>query len=333
VISGISAQFERAYVDGSRYADSDVLREPWARRRIKERRSFHAPYLFMNGPNASIWQGKEEWRGEGLPERAWSDALVPSWRMRRVDSTRWVPLAGTGQLRPMTEVSFARKGAGGKSRLAGASRVMPRPCLAILDLIDGRRSLGEIRARLLELFPLPAAILNAQLEELVKDLDGLGVVDLKPARVRARPAAREDARWRAFRDAERLLLGRTHREAEAERILTGLIDGGFPGGWVRALRGEARRQARRFDEALADFDEARRRGFSLPEARKGRLGALFADFEETTERRWLLDRFMSWREAARARDSSDVPSWLGEERWAELKEETDAFLRPGLAGS
>lgn len=329
VISGISAHFERAYVDGARYADSDVLREPWARRRIKEERSFHAPYLFMTGKNSSLWREKRGGREQGLAPRAWSEDLVPSWSMRRRDSTRLVPLAGTGLLRPMTEVSFFwRDGVRGERALAGASRVMPRPCVAVLDAIDGERALGQIRAGLLSRFPLPAVVLNDQFEQLLKDLDGLGVIRLK--RSKKTPGGPEPlpGPWRAFRDAERMLVGFTHRQAEAERLLTDLLDQGFDHGWVRALRGEARRQAGRFDEALADFDAAERSRFSLPEPARGRLGVLASQFEETTERSWLLDRLMSWREAAARRDASDVPAWLSQDRWAELRGRATAFLIP-----
>jgi len=307
VLAGVSSQFEQAYVDGGRHESGDVLRDPWGRRRRREKRSPHVPQLFLVGRNERSWKAK----GAPAPGRPWDDALVPAWRLRRTKSLRLVPLAGSGLLRPFRQVAFPANGSAADDP-GVPSRLMPRPCLAALDLVDGRRSVGAISEAVRARFPLPADVLDELIRALFADLEELGAVRLDARRARAAPPRPAPPALRRLREAEGAL--DAGRPDEAERLASLLISAGSDGAWCRALRGEARRRAGRFDAAVADLTAALSGRAGAPRRGRRRLDALLDESEELMEKSWLSDRVAAWLAAARARDASAEPPFRPEER-------------------
>jgi len=283
VITGAYAHYERAYADPA--------------------------WLFAsNRRGLSAW-GTAADAGPGAPV---PDSAVPRWRAAPVVDEVFVPVSGAGRLRPLARVSFpAGTGHPLDDFARPKRRLLPAPHLAIVRAVDGRADVGEIKRRLRAELALPADAIDLQADRLLRDLVGLGVLELAagPGAADAEPRTR----LKSLRDAEALL--QRGDAAGAERALSAALAGGEGGPWALALRGEARRRLGRAREARADYDAA-----LAPAARAAgadRAAVLRAEFDALIARGWIEDRVRAGL-AALSLDAGDA---------AAARAEADAALR------
>ena len=251
VAAGMTYTFERAYTQHSMVFGASGAQHSWQWEGTKhELRRWTRQILAIvetgflkkgkRGPAVRLAEARVRWK-------AVPDAWVPRWTLPRTLSTAFVPVAGEGSLRPVTRLELRR---GKKPTAADPRRLLP-PSLALLArLLDGRRSVGELKRLLRARTELPSDLLDGQVFRFLKDLAVLGAIDFKKG-------ARAGARARAespFRDGESAL--REGRPAAAEPLLDKAVSAGRGGAWALALRGEARRHLGRLDDSLADLDAA-----------------------------------------------------------------------------
>ena len=197
---------------------------------------------------------------------------------------------------------------------------MPLSYITILDLINGRRTVGAVKDFLYVNLNLPKDIIDRQVFLIFKDLAVLGAISLK--RQAGRPAARRRGKaaseaWALFRRGEAALKQGDCPAADA--ALTQALNSGMPGAWVYALRGEARRHLGKLAESLADLDEAARLCAAQRATPKGaeRMRGLWEEFNAKIERSWIEDRILIFRGKLRL--------LLGDNSGA--REDADAALR------
>ena len=219
------------------------------------------------------------------------DAWVPRWVLRRRKELTFLPDAqiGKGLLFPVRRLRLLKTVVEEKAAQASnPRRILPGSYMTLLDLIDGKRSVGALKAALYETLSLPRDIIDGQVFRLLKDLAVLGALELKPGKTKtAAPAGG------AFRGGEAAL--RAGDVPAAERWLSEAIAAGQGGAWAFALRGEARRHLGRLDEGLADLDEALRLNGRPREAKGSRLDRLLGLFDASIERGWTSDRILIFR--------------------------------------
>lgn len=212
------------------------------------------------------------------------DAWVPAWTCQRRLSTAFLPEPGTGRLRPIRRMDYERPGK------PTARRLLPRAYLDALDLVDGRRSVGEIRAALLERSPLPADLVAGQLFRILKDLAVLGALSFDKDAAAGAAQAREQTHLRL---GERALQA-GDPEAAARELDAAIAAGAAPA-WAFALRGEARRHLGRPQDAEDDLREALRLTAAPAAPGADRLETAVAAFEADIRRGWLEDRIHIYR--------------------------------------
>ncbi len=214
------------------------------------------------------------------------DSCVPVWRAEPRKSVTFLPGARDGLLRPIARLDFPtyKRKPDPASDAASPKRVLPPSFLEILRRVDGRRSVGEIKARLYAALDLPKDVIDGQVFRIFKDLAVLGALELEKTKAAA-PAA---VRLPAWRRGEDLL--RRGDPGAAEKALTEGITRGEGGAWALALRGEARRHLGRPREAARDLDEALARLETMGAPRARGLEPLLASFGAEIERSWLEDR-------------------------------------------
>ena len=244
-----------------------------------------------------------------------SDDAVPRWLVGREVRTTFLPISGTGVLRPIHSVRFED---GEQDALEAFSqprrRTLPLSYLAVIEAIDGRTTVGEIKLRLRARLPLPKDVVGIQVDRLLADLQALAVVSLDDGRRADAPRSVETGSRAASMIEGEDLLARGEC-ARADGALTRAILAGEGGRWAWALRGEARRHLGRRAEALADFDRALA---PAPPANDGsRRDALLEEFDDRIRRGWIDDRVLAWRAALRL-ESGDL---------AAAKSDADAALK------
>lgn len=292
VIAGISNRFERAYTDPAQGLTYRISTD--AEDKVRSWRYDHGdndvrvPRLFLFGENRKEWKagnGKKS-RGSG----ALDDALVPAWRIMPKIERSLLPVAGAGALRPIRAARFPAKP--GLPEHAQVRRLLPRSYMRAVELIDGRRTVGEIKAALEATLALPKDLIAAQVGLLLSDLSEQELVSMRRGS-RAKPRIRKPAPLRAAE--EQLLSGRFE---EAELGLTALLASGGGGPWALAMRGLARGRLGRHAQAEEDFRAALGPG---PRAAKARAStdALLEEFDDSIERGWLQDRILAWRMSVR----------------------------------
>jgi len=258
----------------------------------------------------------------GFARAAWSfgaqgsvpsypDASVPRWKARHEVRLTFLPLTGTGVLRPIHSVRFDEAAGGLEAFAHPRRRTLPLSYLAALEAVDGKTSVGEIKSLLRGRLALPADVVENQVDRLLADLLALDVVAVAPSSAAARPSAAPAGG--ALNEAVLLLSRGEHARAEA--ALTRAVASGDGGRWARALRGETRRRLGRKAEALADFDAALAPA-AAPRAAT-RRDALIEEFDERIRRGWIDDRVLAWRAALK----------LEEGDFAAAKKDADAALK------
>ncbi len=298
VAAGLTYHFERAYTSQSLLFGSSGAEHSWQWEGTKlELKNWTRQIL------AIVETGflkAEPTRDERLrrAEREVARAEIPdSWVPRIVktieESVTFLPASADGRLLPAARYRVVRsEGLDAGDDAANPRRILPRSYALALSLVDGRRSVGQIKRELRRRSSLPGDVLDAQVFRLVKDLAVLGAVewDERPQT----PLPPEDAPKAGdasahFRAGEALL--RRGDPAAAAAALDRAVAAGAPGPWAYALRGEARRHLGRTAEAARDLDEALRL-CSVPSGEPGRprLEALRDEFEWGVERAMLEDR-------------------------------------------
>ena len=203
-----------------------------------------------------------------------------------------MPVSADGRLHPATRYRIvAREGLDAGDDAANPRRILPRSFAAVLGLVDGKRSVGQIKRDLLKISALPGDVLEGQAFRLLKDFAVLGALEWRempelPLKPEKAPGAKDA--WAHFRLGEQAL--RRGDPQAAEEALTRCISIGAPGAWAYAMRGEARRHLGRAAEGAKDLDEALRLCVQPPKAKGKRLDAMRNEFEAGVERAMLEDR-------------------------------------------
>ena len=263
VIAGVDSLYERVYADRA----------------------------FSIGTNS---RSQAAWSLPSAPARTPSqpDAAVPRWLVGRKTRLTFLPVSGSGLLRPIHSVRFDADAADALDAFAHPrSRTLPLSYLAVADAIDGKTTVGEIKAELRTKLALPRDVVHIQVDRLLADLSALGVVAVAPAGAQKRGPAKRAPKPSPLSAGEDLLLAGACAEADA--ALTRAIDAGDGGRWAFAMRGEARRHLGRADEALADLDRAL--APAVPSRAASRRDALIEEFDESVRRGWLEDRVLASR--------------------------------------
>ncbi len=301
VASGLNYHFERDYTTQSLLFGSSGAEHTWQWEGTKlELKRWTRQILaivetgFLKGPARGA-RAKAAERNAKL--RDIPDDRVPSWALPRRLETAFLPDSKRGRLSPASRLVILRNPARGEASAANPRRILPRSYLEILRMVDGRRSIGEIRNLAGRRLKLPQEVLDGQVFRLFKDLAVLGAIKLKKGK-RNRTETRKNGPWEQLRAGERLL--KDGNCPLAHENLSAAISGGAGTAWAFALRGEARRHLGRLPEALADLDEAVRRNTPAATVAAGRrLQALSEEFEAGLEAGWLRDRILIFRAKAR----------------------------------
>ncbi len=245
-----------------------------------------------------------------------SDAWIPRVTRRIEEETTFLPLSADGRLHPARRYRVVKaEGLDAGDDAVNPKRILPRSYARALSLVDGRRSIGEIREELSRTSALPRDILDAQVFRLLKDLAVLGAVEweTKPGAPVGFVRATAEGAWAHFRRGEELL--RAGDPSAARQYLDRAISAGAPGPWAYALRGEALRHLQNPREAGLDLDEALRLCECATTGSGGsRLDALRGRFEDSVERAMMEDRIrllraklrLSSGNAAGAREDADA---------------------------
>lgn len=297
VAAGLTYYFERAYTSQSLLFGSSGAEHSWQWEGTKlELKNWTRQILaivetgFLKAEprrDEKVRRAEAEVAREEIP-----DSWVPRLAKEVEEQTTFLPLSADGRLHPARRYRVVKtRGLDGGDDAANPRRILPRSYALALSLVDGQRSVGEIKRALSRRSALPGDVLDAQAFRLLKDLAVLGAVEWteKPdAPPPPEPAPKARDAWAQFRLGEALL--KRGDPAAAEAALDRCVAAGAPGPWVYALRGEARRHLGRPAEAARDLDEALSRCATPPASRGGRLEALREEFEAGVERAMLEDR-------------------------------------------
>jgi len=221
--------------------------------------------------------------------------VIPDWWIPRLilpieEQTAFLPASRDGRLLPARRFRVVKtNGLDAGDDAANPRRILPRSYALTLSLVDGVRTVGEIKRELSRRSALPRDVLDAQAFRLLKDLAVLGAVAWTEAAPANDRVPEKDDAWGRFRSGEAAL--RRGAPAAAEADLDFAIAADAPGPWAYALRGEARRHLGRAADAVSDLDEALRRcAAPEPAAGASRLDALREEFEAGVERAMIEDR-------------------------------------------
>jgi flavin-dependent dehydrogenase len=297
VAAGLTYYFERAYTSQSLLFGSSGAEHSWQWEGTKlELKNWTRQILaivetgFMKAEparDAKLRRAEKEVARQEIP-----DSWIPRRAKEIEEQTAFLPMSADGRLHPARRYRIvARPGLDDGDDAANPRRILPRSFALALGLVDGKRSVGEIKRALSRLSALPGDVLEGQAFRLLKDLAVLGAIEWteKPeASMKAEPSPKDA--WAHFRAGEQALRrGDPSAAAAALDLSIGL---GAPGAWTYALRGEARRHLGKKDESALDLDEALRLCAAAPKAKaKGtRLEAMQDEFEAGVERAMLEDR-------------------------------------------
>ena len=298
VAAGLTYYFERAYTSQSLLFGSSGAEHSWQWEGTKlELKNWTRQILaivetgFLKAEpsrDAKLQRAEAEVAREEIP-----DSWVPRVVKAIEEQVTFLPVSADGRLHPAARYRIVKaEGLDAGDDAANPRRVLPRSYALALALVDGKRSVGQIKRELSRRSALPRDVLDAQAFRLLKDLAVLGAVEWteRPdVPMTPEPAPKAGDAWGHFRSGEALL--KRGDPAAAEAALDRAIASGAPGPWAYALRGEARRHLGRGAEAARDLDEALSRG-AAPAATSGasRLDALRSEFEAGVERSMLEDR-------------------------------------------
>jgi clorobiocin biosynthesis protein Clo-hal len=299
VAAGVSYHFERAYTSQSLLFGSSGVEHSWQwegtklelKRWTRQILAIVETGFLKKGPrDARVARAEALVKLQRLP-----DAWAPKWELKRRLSVTFLPDSSRGVLEPIQRLDVLKiktRGAASAEHAANPKRTLPASYVAILDLVDGRRSIGAIKRALYARFPLPADVLDGQVFRLLKDLAVLGALsftkDKKAGPPRPLPRA-----WELFRRGEAQLKGGDPLSAEAS--LSMAAEAGLSNAWLHALRGEARRHLGRLAEAREDLDLAVRLNDAEGPAAGGALAARLEAFDRKTARGWMADRVLILR--------------------------------------
>ena len=296
VAAGLTYYFERAYTSQSLLFGSSGEEHSWQWEGTKlELKNWTRQILAIVETGFLKAEPKRDARIRRAEREVAREAIPDAWIPRRAktieEQTAFLPVSADGRLHPARRFRvIARAGLDDGDDAANPRRVLPRSFALALSLVDGKRSVGAIKSRLLRLSALPEDVLEGQAFRLLKDLAVLGAIEWieKPAAPAEPGPGRKDA-WGLFREGERAL--RRGDPAAAEAALDRAIAFGAPGPWAYALRGEARRHLKKNGPAARDLDEALRL-CAAPAKKSGasRLEAMRAEFESGVERAMIEDR-------------------------------------------
>ncbi len=286
IAAGVNYHFERSYTSQSLLFGSSGVEHSWQWEGTKLELKKWSRQILSIVETGFLKKGPVKAnikRAEGLVKlEKLDDALVPKWRLKRKLSLTFLPSSANGCLRPIQRLDVIKPSS---SEAVNPKRILPSSYIDMLGLVDGKRSVGEIKDILLARLPLPLDIVEGQVFRLLKDLAVVGALDLKPGRRRVR-ASKESP----FREGERALKAGDVTRAEA--ALSAAIESGSRWPWVYALRGEARRHLGRLPEAKADLDLAVKLNESIGAGRaeESKIAALLAGFDAELARGWVADR-------------------------------------------
>jgi flavin-dependent dehydrogenase len=292
VAAGITYYFERAYTSQTMTFGASGTEHTWQWEGTKlELKKWTRQILaivdtgFMKGKSPKgrkVAAAQTEAARVSIP-----DHWVPSWSCECRRSVAFLPESGKGTLNPIMRVEFLTA-----KEPPHPKRILPSSCLAVLDLVDGRRDVADIKRILYGCVLIPKDIIDAQVFRVLKDLSVLGVVTFtkSPKRRASANEGHASTAWSRFREGETALKNGDCPTAEAD--FSAAISGGLGGAWVHALRGEARRHLGRYADAKADLDKALSvlEGATQPVAGAGRLEILMAKSNAAIERAWIEDR-------------------------------------------
>lgn len=294
VAAGLTYYFERAYTSQSLLFGSSGAEHSWQWEGTKlELKNWTRQILAIvetgflkKNPerDEKIRRAEEEVAREAIP-----DSWIPKLALKIEEETTFLPASADGRLFPARRFRVIKNaGLDAGDDAANPRRILPRSYAAALALIDGRRSVGDIKRELLRRSSLPGDLLEAQVFRLVKDLAVLGAVvwETKSAQTSVKPEPAGP--WTDFRRGEALL--REGKPGDAEAALSRAAAGGAGAAWGRALRGEALRHLGRLDEAATDLDEAMRLCSATAPAAQASLESLREAFEAGVERAMIEDR-------------------------------------------
>ena len=290
VAAGLTYYFERAYTSQSLLFGSSGAEHSWQWEGTKlELKNWTRQILaivetgFLKAEpkrDARVRRAEKEVARQEIP-----DSWIPQKAKPIEEQIAFLPVSADGRLHPARRFRIVVR----EEDAANPRRVLPRSFAMALSLVDGKRSVGEIKRMLLRLSALPADILEGQTFRLLKDMAVLGAIEWKE-RTESPPkpeSAKKDA-WAYFRAGEAAL--RRGDPAAAEDALERAISIGAPGPWAYALRGEARRHLGKTALAQKDLDEALKLFAAPTKAKVGRLEAMQNEFEAGVERAMLEDR-------------------------------------------
>lgn len=293
VIAGVDSLYERVYAD-----------RPWA--------------VGTNTRSEAAWT----LGGTGTVPSFAPDA-VPRWRVPYEKRVTFLPVSGTGLLRPIHSLRFKDPSVDALDAFAHPrSRTLPLSYLAVAEAVDGKRPVAAIKEALRAKRSLPRDVVDIQVDRLLADLSALGVLEVSAPKAAKAKRAAAPAPGPVAKGEDLLSAGRA---AEAEKALAKAS-----GPWAAALRGEARRRLGRVDEALADYAAALAPG--KPAKAGKRVDALLAAFDESVRRGWLADRVLAWRarvrlergDAAGAKADADAALKLNAGQFDALKVRAEA---------
>lgn len=290
VAAGITYHFERAYTSQSLLFGSSGTEHAWQWEGTKqELRRWTRQILaivdtgFIKGK--AVRTARAAVAAEKVARESLPDDWIPSWKRKGRRGTAFLPESSGGTLHPITRLDFP----GGEASAADPKRLLPLSYVAILDLVDGKRTIGKIKRSLYRTSVIAKDIIDAQVFRILKDLSVLDVIAFRKGKdVEEKP---KEGPWRRFRAGEAAL--KAGDCPAAERELSAAIGGGLDAAWTRALRGETRRHLGRLEDARADLDKALlllESAAPRGAARGDRLGLLLRKFDAAIERGWLEDR-------------------------------------------
>ena len=298
VAAGLTYYFERAYTSQSLLFGSSGAEHSWQWEGTKlELKNWTRQILaivetgFLKAEpsrDAKVRRAETEVARAEIP-----DSWVPRLVKEIEEQTAFLPVSADGRLHPARRFRVvAREGLDDGDDAANPRRVLPRSFALALSLVDGKRSVGDIKRELLRRSALPGDLLEGQAFRLLKDFAVLGAIawDERPeSRAKRAAAAAPDDAWAHFRAGEAAL--RAGDPAAAESALGRAIALGAPGPWAYALRGEARRHLGRGADAARDLDEALAL-CAAPKPAPGvpRLDAMRDAFESGVEAAMIEDR-------------------------------------------
>ena len=218
----------------------------WARHRLS---AVEVGFMDDASDNASPTQA-------AVPISDWlSPTQRPVWQVIPKRSLTLLPVPRSRFLYPIYRFDFSLMPDLPDS--AYAKRLLGFPYNLILEAIDGRRSIEEIRRWILHQSDIPADALLERMTSILKDLSSIQALrfDVGVPGDNGKIVAVEPDCWRSFRSGEFLLLQKGDPLA-AERCLLKAVNGGLHSPWLYGLLGEALRHLGKTDKARIMLDKA-----------------------------------------------------------------------------